>query len=168
MERRIAIADASPLIGLASVGAFDLLRRLFGQVVVTAAVRDEVYAGGSRPGAAELRTGIAAGWIVVEQDRMEAPNVPHLGYGEASALAFALHHGDECLLLMDESRSRTQARRVGIPAMGIVGILLEAKRAGMIPAVSPFVARLLDTGFRLSDRIVRAALLDARETPPGD
>lgn len=54
MASRLVVADASPLIGLAAAGAFDLLRRLFGQVTITDSVRDEVLAGGERPGAREL------------------------------------------------------------------------------------------------------------------
>ena len=50
MARRLVVADASPLIGLAAAGAFDLLRRLYGQVTITVSVHDEVLAGGDRPG----------------------------------------------------------------------------------------------------------------------
>ena len=50
MAERLVAADASPLIGLAAAGAFDLLRRLFGEVTVTNAVRDEVLAGRELPG----------------------------------------------------------------------------------------------------------------------
>ena len=50
MAERLVAADASPLIGLASAGAFELLRMLFRQVTVTGAVRDEVLAGGDLPG----------------------------------------------------------------------------------------------------------------------
>lgn len=45
MASRLVVADASPLIGLAAAGAFDLLRRLFGQITITDSVRDEVLAG---------------------------------------------------------------------------------------------------------------------------
>ena len=45
MARRLVVADASPLTGLAAAGAFDLLRRLYGQVTITVSVRDEVLAG---------------------------------------------------------------------------------------------------------------------------
>ena len=42
MEKELVASDASTLMGLASAGAFDLLHQLFGQVAVTATVRDEV------------------------------------------------------------------------------------------------------------------------------
>lgn len=53
MAKRIVVADASPLIGLASAGAFDLLRQLYGQITITDIVRDEVLSGGPLPGALE-------------------------------------------------------------------------------------------------------------------
>ena len=54
MDARLVAADASPLIGLAVAGGFELLHTLFGTVTVTVVVRDEVLAGGGLPGAAEL------------------------------------------------------------------------------------------------------------------
>ena len=65
MAERLVVADASPLIGLAAAGAFDLLRQLFGKVTVTTKVRDEVLAGGVLPGGRELAEAIRAGWIAV-------------------------------------------------------------------------------------------------------
>ena len=61
MARRPVLADASPLIGLAAAGAFNLLRRLYGQVTITDSVRDEVLAGGDRPDAHELAEAIRVG-----------------------------------------------------------------------------------------------------------
>lgn len=42
LEERLVFGDASPLIGLAAAGGFNLLRRLFGALRVTAAVRDAI------------------------------------------------------------------------------------------------------------------------------
>lgn len=89
MEERLVVSDASPLIGLASAGAFDLIRGLFVRVTITAAVRSEVMAGGELPGARELAAALRDGWIEV------APVFPDgrfatLGAGEASMLALAV------------------------------------------------------------------------------
>lgn len=65
MALRLVVADASPLIGLASAGTLDLLRHLFGGVAITSTVRDEVLADGQRPGASELDAAIRNGWITV-------------------------------------------------------------------------------------------------------
>ena len=44
-QRRVVIADAEPLIGMARIGRLDLLPRLFGAVSVTRRVVDEVLNG---------------------------------------------------------------------------------------------------------------------------
>ena len=58
MAEHLVPAAASPLIGLAAAGGFDLLQRLFGRIVVTAQIRDEVLAVGELPGASELASAV--------------------------------------------------------------------------------------------------------------
>ena len=92
MAKRFVAADASPLIGLAAAGAFDLLRRLFGQITVTTAVRDEVLAGRNLPGAREVAEAIEAGWLKVVEVFPETEELADLDEGEASTLALACKH----------------------------------------------------------------------------
>lgn len=100
MADRFVAADASPLIGLATAGAFHLLKELFGRVKVTPAVRSEVLAGGSLPGAPELAAAIASGWIEVAEAPADVAAFTDLGAGEASTLALAVESPDDCLVLI--------------------------------------------------------------------
>ena len=87
----------------------------------------------------------------------------HLGAGEAEAIALALEGGAE-LLLMDERLGREAARRVGVRVVGVAGVLLEAKRKRLIPAIKPYLDLLRDvTGFRLGDDVYAQILRDAGE-----
>ena len=162
MAERLVAADASPLIGLAATGAFDLLRRLFVRVTVTAAVRDEVLAGGELPGASELAAAIRDGWIEVAPTCRGA-EFAELGAGEASTLALALNHAGTCLGLMDEPLGRSHAKAHGLVVTGVAGVLLAAKGARLVHSVRPFFDRLERSGFRLSNEIVRAMLEQAGE-----
>ena len=164
MDERIVAADASPLITLASIGAFNLLRELFGRIVVTTAVRNEVLAGGTRPGVQHLNDAVEEGWaIIVETEPANAP-YRRRGAGEASVLALAQGHSGPSLLLMDDPLARSQARALGKPNTGVVGILLMAKRQGLIPEVGSLLRRLKAGGFRLSDQVVGDALAEAGES----
>ncbi len=165
MAERLVVADASPLIGLAAAGAFDLLRRLFDQVTVTAAVRDEVLAGGGRPGARELTEAIERGWIEVAAVRPDRDRFTDLGAGEASTLALAINHPGRCLVLMDETSGRAHARAHGIAVTGLAGVLLIAKRAGFISSVRLYLERLQASNFRLSEEVIRTILEQAGEAP---
>ena len=165
MAERLVAADASPLIGLAAAGAFDLLRRLFERVTVTAEVRDEVMAGGGRPGVREMAEAIDNGWMVVAVAGPDKAQFADLGAGEASTLALAIESPGPCLILMDEPVGRAHARARGIPVTGLAGVLLAAKRAGFISRVSPLLERLEGSNFRLSEEVIRTVLEQAGETP---
>ena len=166
MAERLVAADASPLIGLAAAGAFDLLRRLFGRIVVTAEVRDEVPAGGELPGASELASAIRDGWIEVRHIRTDGTDLLHLDAGESSTLAFAVSHEGPCLALMDESLGRSYARAHGLNVTGVAGVLLAAKNARLVHRVRPFFDRLEKSNFRLATAIIDAVLEQAEEANP--
>ena len=165
MAERLVVADASPLIGLAVAGAFDLLRRLFGRVTVTAAVRDEVMAGGDRPGAREMSEAIANGWVEVAANPMGGEHFTNLGAGEGSTLTLAIESPGQCLVLMDEPLGRAHARAHGIAATGLAGVLLAAKRAGFILSVRHYLGRLEAGNFRLSEELIQTVLEQAGEAP---
>ena len=165
MAERLVAADASPLIGLAAAGAFDLLRKLFGRVTVTGEVRDEVMAGGPRPGAREMTDAIANGWMEVAEVRSNKAQFADLGAGEASTLALAIESPGPCLILMDEPLGRAHARVHGIAVTGLAGVLLAAKRAGFIASVGPLLDRLKRSNFRLSEEVILTVLEQAGETP---
>jgi predicted nucleic acid-binding protein len=160
---RLVVADASPLIGLAAAGAFDLLQRLFGQMSVTRSVHDEVMAGAPRPGASELARALQEDWIRVVEDPGGATAFPELGAGEASTLAIALTHPGPRLVLMDDPVGRARARSLDLEVSGVLGVVLAAKRAGLVEAVRPYLDRLADSGFRLADDVVEGVLAVAGE-----
>lgn len=167
MAERLVVADASPLIGLAAAGGFELLRRLFGQVTVTTHVRDEVLAGGELPGASELAAAIRDGWLKVDaHTSADATAFLDLDAGEASTLTLAVAHTGPCLVLMDESLGRAHARVHGLDVTGLAGVLLAAKNAQLVDAVRPFFDRLAKGDFRLSNAVVRAVLEQAGEAAP--
>ena len=62
----IVVADSSPLIFLAAVSQFALLRLYFSSLLIPTAVHQEVIeAGRERPGAQETRKALEAGWIKI-------------------------------------------------------------------------------------------------------
>ena len=65
---------------------------------------------------------------------------------------------------MDETIGRSHARSRGLRVTGLVGVLLAAKRTGLVPSVRPFLERLVQSNFRLSDKFVLAKFDEAGET----
>lgn len=84
--------------------------------------------------------------------------------GEAEALAVALELRAD-LVLIDEKRGRDVARRFGLRFVGLLGIVLDAKRKGHVRAVRPLLDELAaDAGFWIRDDLRREILEAAGET----
>ena len=163
MANRLVAADASPLIGLAAAGAFDVLHDLFGQVTVTTTVRDEVLTGGELPGARELTNAVEDRWVTIVRIRIDTIKFADLDAGEASTLTLAVQHGGPSLVLMDEPFGRSCAHEHGLAVIGLAGVLLAAREARLVQSIRPCFALLERSNFRLSNEIVRAALAQAGE-----
>jgi predicted nucleic acid-binding protein len=158
------VSNASPLISLARIGKLDLLRQLYGELTIPSAVWQEVVVEGvGQPGASDVE---AAAWIerraVANRELVRALQ-QELDAGEAEAIALALEIGAE-LLLMDERLGRETARHLGLRYTGLIGILIEAKRKGLVGVVKPQLDALRDlAGFRVSDALYTRVLRDEGE-----
>jgi predicted nucleic acid-binding protein len=80
-----------------------------------------------------------------------------LDAGESAVLALA--YGDpECEVVLDDLAARRCAARLGIPCFGTLGLVLAAKRLGLIAAARPLVERLREVGLYLDDELVDEVL----------
>ncbi len=138
------VANASPLIVLAQAGRFDLLRVAGERIIVPRAVEQEIL----RPGLSDAAvTAIRSSPWVAIVDAGSPPDAVRgqiLDSGEAGVLTWALAHPGT-VAIMDDRRGRRAAAALGVPVIGLLGIILDAKRVGMIPAARPVVEHLLRT-----------------------
>jgi predicted nucleic acid-binding protein len=163
VARKIVLADASPLIGLARVGGLPWLRKLYRTVSITKAVQIEATGARDLPGAVAISVALKQGWIRVLRQEWSDPPLPQLDTGEASTLRAAIALGAGTLVLLDDLQARREAQRLGIAITGTAGIVVEARQAGLIPAARPVFARLADEGFHLGDDLLRAVLAELGE-----
>ena len=66
-------------------------------------------------------------------------------------------------LLIDERRGRNEAIQLGLQVTGLLGILLAAKRQGLIPLVQPLLDSLIVQGFWIREELYAEILLLAGE-----
>jgi predicted nucleic acid-binding protein len=160
---RPVVADAGPLIILSAIGQMDLVGELYGQVLVPEAVFSEVTgAGADRPGSAELA---AARWAVRTQ--VEPPPDlllgKDLGLGESEAITLAFRRNAR-LLLLDDRRARQVAELAyGLRVKGAPGILVEAKKRGLIKSIRPLLEQMRAKGYFLAQAVIDRALYEAGE-----
>jgi predicted nucleic acid-binding protein len=80
-----------------------------------------------------------------------------LGPGESAVLAWATAHpGAEAIL--DDLAARRCAASLAVPVRGTLGLVLLAKRRGMVPAARPLLDTLREAGMYLSPAVMDRAL----------
>jgi len=155
-----AISNSSVLIALSTIQREGLLIQRFPEgVLVPRSVWHEVVEQGSGQKGADRISGVP--WITV-LDAKDTGLVSflrlYLDEGEAEAIAL-FREVKADVLLLDEKDARRVARHNGFPVLGTVGILVWAKRAGLIDSLRVELDALRDEGdFWLSQQVCREAL----------
>lgn len=156
------MVDASPLIVLGKLGQLDLLRSLRAEVVVPEAVVREVCAGPADDPARGVLEAEGLGRRQPAADIDAVVATWDLGPGESAVLTCVRRGtGDEAIL--DDRAARNCARALGLPVRGTLGVLLLAKRKGLVGPLRPLLDRALDAGLRLDDRTAADVLRLAGE-----
>lgn len=159
------ISNSSPLILYASIGRLELLRRLFGELLVPASVYDEVVVkGAGKPGAAAVAV---APWIrsqAAANRQVVASFLGEVDPGEAEAIALAIEIGGQVVVIIDDRKGRRLAGEHNFEVVGSAGVLLLAKRQALISVVRPILDELRAAGLRLSDWAYQRVLSDASES----
>lgn len=158
------VSNTTPLIGLASIGRFDLLRQFFGELFIPKAVYDEAVVAGREEGGAKREVS-AADWIkvvlVADQLAVEVL-LDDLDRGEAEVIVLAREINADWSL-MDEKKGRRKLAQLGMKKIGTIGILLGAKQAGLLESVASEIEQLRETGFSISQQVVERVLHQANE-----
>jgi len=155
------VADSSPLVILAKLGCFDLLKKLFSRLHISAEVHHEVVvAGAGLPGASEVEK---AEWVEVsnlqnQAGLLTAQQKYALGAGELSTILLAkeLH---ATAVLLDDYQARKLATAEGLAVSGSVGLLETFHRRGYVIDLRAAFRQLLTHSYidqRLLDRRLRA------------
>ncbi|MBN1605164.1 MAG: DUF3368 domain-containing protein, partial [Polyangiaceae bacterium] len=147
---------------LCRAGLSDLLRQAAEVVVVPASVAREILARGSRDQTAGVLT--HSPWLEQIEDPVIPPSILawDLGSGESAVLAWALAHPG-ARAVIDDLQGRRCAESLGISLRGTLGLVLRARRTGVIESAREALDRLRAGGMYLSDRIVSEVLAEVGE-----
>ncbi|MBN1183663.1 MAG: DUF3368 domain-containing protein [Bacteroidales bacterium] len=140
---KIIISDTSCLIALSKINQLEILRSLYSQIIIT----KEVFTEYGFP---------LPDWIMifkVKNNQKQAELEERLDKGEASSIALALEI-ENSTLIIDEIKGRKIAQSLNIDIIGTIGVILLAEKKGLIKDVLEVLFRLVNKGFRLSDKLI--------------
>jgi predicted nucleic acid-binding protein len=147
------VVNASPLIILGKISKIDLLVNLADTLVVPKAVAKEVSQGGSNDPAKI--------WLAQEGSDFvrETPTLStvianwDLGEGESHVLNWTLAYNDYEAIL-DDLAARRCAKTLSIPVRGTLGVLLLAKKTGLVPEIAPLLSSLSVAGLHIAPNLL--------------
>lgn len=151
----IVVSDTSPLNVLVRIGHVEVLRTLFGTVIIPPAVVSELSHAGTPK--------IVRHWMAARPDWLEVRAPSRIDStlelddpGEVEAISLALELNAD-FLLADDRKARRAATARGIPITGAVGVLELASARGLLNLGEAF-ERLRATDFKIAERILADAL----------
>lgn len=164
----LVVSDSSTLIHLTRIGRFALLQELYTRITITPAVwREVVEQGQGRAGAVEVADACTDGWLEVaapSDDSLVRLLTRDLGDGESEVIALAIERQAD-LTLLDELEARRTADIYSLSKTGVIGVLIRAKREGMIPSLRADLDRLRQAGgFWIEEALYQRALAAVGET----
>jgi uncharacterized protein len=157
---KVVVVDAGPLIALARLALLGLPDRVLGTVLLTPTVLAECEARPDRGEGLAIRGALNQGLFQLA----DSPPLEHswsIDAGEASAIALAVSRGAG--VLIDDKAGRSVAAQFGCSIIGTAGVLVLAKRLGLVTAVGFLLHRLRESGYFLGDAVMADALRLANE-----
>jgi hypothetical protein len=159
------VADTGPIIGLAKIGRISLLKKLATEVLIPPIVHKELY-GKIGSESDQIDQALSDFVHVVELGSLDLnidKPLTNLGEGEKQCIFLASTLKKEALLLIDDRAGRQAADNLKISKIGLVGILLLAKKRGLIDNVGSLLEELRTAGYWLSDQVIAVARKIAEE-----
>ena len=139
----LIISDTACLILFDKIGKLNVLKDLFQTVTITSKIAEEFKKE-------------TPNWIII-QDPKNTSNINAfseiLDPGEASAIALSKEI-DDCLLILDDLKARQLADELNLKYTGSIGILILAKRKGLIADIDVVITKIQATNFRISNAII--------------
>lgn len=158
------IVNSTPLISLGRINRLDLLRDVFGSIAIPEAVYEEIC----------RKTDSTAALLITKPEWIRVVSIREIG--AKRWFPVALHDGEvEVMILADEMGGKQVviddllARKHAVRlfgktrVLGTLGLLIIAKKKGLICEVKPVIEELRRAGIRYSDEAVQTALQMAGE-----
>jgi len=158
------VSNSSPIIHLAKIGRLDLLQLLFNTIMIPRAVYMEcVVEGGNRPEVELIKNAKWIRVIEVENTNLVKLLKAQIDEGESETIALALETGAD-LALLDDYEAREKGKLFGLQVTGTVGILLKARKEGLIKNLKKEIKNLQLSGFWLREKFIKEILKTVGES----
>lgn len=141
------ISNTSCLIVLDNIGMLEILKDLYGTIIITQEVSEEF--GKTVPDWIEVREVSDKKYLKLMKNFVDL--------GEASTIALAVE-ADENITILDDLKARKLAQKLNLKITGTLGIIIKARKKNIISSTKKVLNKLKNEGFRISKELEKEIL----------
>lgn len=160
---RKVIVNTTPLIALCHVGQLDVLKKIYGEVLIPPAVYQELSE--KKESLCKKQVDNSLDWIHVEKiENQMAKSMfkAQLHDGEVEVMILAKEKNAD-LVIIDDANAKKHAKYLKLPVTGTLGVLIKAKRQGYIRELKPIIQEMIDKNIYISENLMKLCLEQVNE-----
>ncbi len=152
----IVVSDTGVIIAFAKIRKLNILKSIFGKIFITTVVHKELMAKlGDEGEEIDQALNEFVNIVNISKSLKERDtSVKELGLGERQSIEYAYSNITNTILLIDDKAGRRVAKRLKIKTIGTMGVLIVAKKRGLIENVTNIITEMRENGYWLSDSII--------------
>jgi predicted nucleic acid-binding protein len=160
---RKVVVNTTPLIALSHIGQLDILKKMYGEILIPNAVYNELLA---KPDSiCKIEVDNSKDWIMVEEIKNQMAKSMYktqLHEGEVEVMILAQEVSAD-LVIIDDANAKKHAKYLKLPVTGTLGVLIKAKQNGYVDKLKPMLQMMIENGIYISQDLVKLCLKQVGE-----
>ena len=155
---RKVIVNSTPLIALCHVNQLNILKELYGEVIIPRAVYDEISV--KKDSVCKKIVDESLEWIHIQKIQnvmAKAMFKSQLHDGEVEVMILAKEQNAD-VVIIDDQNAKKYAKYLELPVTGTLGILIKAKQVGYIPELKPLLDVMVQNGIYIKNSLIEHCL----------
>ena len=160
---RKVVVNTTPLIALSHVDQLDILKKLYGEIIIPEAVYRELSV--KAESICKKAVDRSLDWIRVENinnQMAKAMYKTQLHDGEVEVMILSKEIAAD-VVIIDDANAKKHAKYLGLPVTGTLGVLIKAKREGYINELKPIFSQMVENGIYISQSLMESCLKQVGE-----
>lgn len=161
---RKVVVNTTPLIALSHVGQLDILKKLYGEIIIPEAVYKELSA--KSESVCKKAVDRSLDWIRVDGVKNQMAKSMYktqLHDGEVEVMILSKEIEAD-VVIIDDANAKKHAKYLQLPVTGTLGVLIKAKKEGYVGELKPILYQMVEKGIYVSQELIELCLNQVGET----
>ena len=161
---RKVVVNTTPLIALSHVGQLNILKKLYGEIIIPEAVYRELSV--KEESVCKKTVDSSLDWIrvdTIENQMAKTMYRTQLHDGEVEVMILAKEIAAD-VVIIDDANAKKHAKYLDLPVTGTLGVLIKAKQKGYIDELKLVLQRMVENGIYISQSLIELCLKQVGES----